>query len=260
MSGAASRRPGDSGFGPGTNISRRSEWDVSKHKFGTYGRRWIRCKGFGSSQPPMTESWRRPSMAGRLRRRTCVRGISGPRDPQACVDAQVLAERLEPLVACGAIGGVIAEGQCAGWSRRRWCGVFGVHHDRRGYAVSGAGDEHVEFGRVPGVECVSGVGAAHGGAGFRAGGEHQPAERVRRVEARVRHVRAGVGSGAGASGPGNGQACPNAQAFAERLEPLLPRWAQFCRGRSSVTNRSTNSSNGALPRWYTTNFVRPASR
>ncbi|UQS23465.1 DUF3558 domain-containing protein [Amycolatopsis thermalba] len=106
------------GFGPGENISRRNECDVLKHEFGTYGLALDPVQGlreFAETSDGVVET----SVNGRkalqapiplggcaivievgehARAMVQVSLISGPRDPQACVDAQALAEKLEPLL------------------------------------------------------------------------------------------------------------------------------------------------------------------
>ncbi|GHE93504.1 hypothetical protein GCM10017786_27840 [Amycolatopsis deserti] len=106
------------GFGPGENISRRNECDVSKSRFGTYGLALDPVQGlreYREANDAVTET----SVNGRdalqaaiptggcslavevgehARAMVQVALISSPRDPQACVDAQALAEKLEPLL------------------------------------------------------------------------------------------------------------------------------------------------------------------
>ncbi|GAB3570267.1 hypothetical protein GCM10027445_23480 [Amycolatopsis endophytica] len=106
------------GFGPGENISRRNECDVLKHEFGTYGLALDPVQGL-REYAETTEGVVETSVNGRAalqapiplggcaivievgehaRAMVQVSLISGPHDPQACVDAQALAEKLEPLL------------------------------------------------------------------------------------------------------------------------------------------------------------------
>ncbi|WP_020416563.1 DUF3558 family protein [Amycolatopsis sp. ATCC 39116] len=106
------------GFGPGENISRRNECDVSKSGFGTYGLALDPVQGlreYRETNDAVTEV----SVNGRnalqadiptggcaiaievgehARALVQVALVTSPRDPQACVDAQALAEKLEPLL------------------------------------------------------------------------------------------------------------------------------------------------------------------
>ncbi|MEV5299192.1 DUF3558 domain-containing protein [Amycolatopsis methanolica] len=106
------------GFGPGENISRRNECDVLKSEYGTYGLALDPVQGlreFAETSDGVVET----SVNGRnalqapiplggcaivievgehARAMVQVSLVSGPRDPQACVDAQALAEKLEPLL------------------------------------------------------------------------------------------------------------------------------------------------------------------
>ncbi|WP_228684864.1 DUF3558 family protein [Amycolatopsis thermoflava] len=106
------------GFGPGENISRRNECDVSKSRFGSYGLALDPVQGlreYRETNDAVTDV----SVNGRnalqadiptggcaiaievgehARALVQVALVTSPRDPQACVDAQALAEKLEPLL------------------------------------------------------------------------------------------------------------------------------------------------------------------
>ncbi|MEU0468401.1 DUF3558 domain-containing protein [Amycolatopsis sp. NPDC006131] len=105
------------GFGPGENISRRNECDVSKSEHGTYGLALDPVQGlreFAENSEGVVET----SVNGRNalqapiplggcaivievseHARAMVQvSLSSNDDQQACVDAQALAEKLEPLL------------------------------------------------------------------------------------------------------------------------------------------------------------------
>ncbi|MDQ0376347.1 DUF3558 domain-containing protein [Amycolatopsis thermophila] len=106
------------GFNPGENKSRRNECGATKPDFGAYGLALDPVQGLREFAET-TEGVVETSVNGRAalqapiplggcaivievgehaRAMVQVSLISGPRDPQACVDAQALAEKLEPLL------------------------------------------------------------------------------------------------------------------------------------------------------------------
>jgi len=106
------------GFNPGENTSRRNECGATKPEFGAYGLALDPVQGLRefaeTSDGVVNRSVNgRAAMEANIPSGGCAIAIevgeharamvqvalaSGPRDPQACVDAQALAERLEPLL------------------------------------------------------------------------------------------------------------------------------------------------------------------
>ncbi|MGI6869898.1 DUF3558 domain-containing protein [Amycolatopsis sp. 3B14] len=106
------------GFNPGENTSRRNECGALKPRFGSYGLALDPVQGlreYRETNDAVTDV----SVNGRnalqadiptggcaiaievgehARALVQVALVTSPRDPQACVDAQVLAEKLEPLL------------------------------------------------------------------------------------------------------------------------------------------------------------------
>ncbi|OXM62235.1 MULTISPECIES: DUF3558 domain-containing protein [Amycolatopsis] len=106
------------GFNPGENKSRRNECGATKREFGTYGLALDPTQGLGEFAQT-NDAVQSVSVNGRdamqadiptggcaiavevgehARAVVLATLITGPRDPQACVDAQALAEKLEPLL------------------------------------------------------------------------------------------------------------------------------------------------------------------